>query len=58
MDSKPPPLHPTEEVEETCQIPEDDDTGRLHTGGSQKDMGQDGPLAVGGTERSHLYAES
>ncbi len=36
----------------------DHDTGRIQTGRSQKDMGQDGPLAVGGTERSSLYLES
>ena len=58
MDSESASLDPSQEVKETCQISKDYDTGRLQTGGSQKDMGQDGPVAVGGAKRSSLYLES
>ena len=58
MDSESTSFDPTQEVEEPGQISTNDDSGRIQTDGSQKDMGQDGPVAVGGTEGSYLYLES
>ena len=45
-------------MEKPGQIPTNDDPGRLQTGRGQEDMGQDGPVAVGGAEGSDLYLES
>ncbi len=58
MGSKPTSIDPTEEVEEPGQVSEDHDTGGIQAGRSQKDVGQDGPLAIGGAKGSSLYLES
>ncbi|MBM4333851.1 MAG: hypothetical protein FJ117_21985 [Deltaproteobacteria bacterium] len=51
-------LNPTEEVEEPCQISTGHETGGIQISGSQKDMDQDGSLAISATKRGSLHVES
>ena len=47
-------FHATEEMEEAEEIPADDDSGWISGGGSEANLGQDGPMAIGGTTTGAL----